>query len=542
MKRLDQHQVGRLADLSLRCLLPACTGLLLALALPPFQHVELAWAGLIPLMVATAGCERGEAFRRGYLAGFVFFGMTVWWTCHVTIPGMVGLVAFLALYFGLAGMWFALLMRRWDPPKDSALKHIGISIAMTAGWVTLEWVRGWFLFGGFGWNMIGVTQWRTIPVIQFASVTGVYGVSALVVLVNATLFFTGRRFVRQVRDRQVARRLSWEFYLGVILFAVAFVGGLRVMMSQEQAYRNGSARSLRLAAVQGNIPQSLKMVREAEAPHVLATYRRWTETTFPAKPELIIWPETATPGYLRFDEDCYALVTNLAATSGAYLLTGSMDAQFNGENARADYNAALMIRSDGSLAGLYRKIHLVPFGEYVPVRNVLPFLKWLTPIGESLERGRELTHFQVARLDPASDTFKQATFGVVICFEDTVPELYRRFVSPDVDFMVNITNDGWFQESPAAMLHLANAVFRAVETRRSLVRVTNSGMTCVVDATGRVVTKLPAFMPGCMTFELRMTDDRGTTFYVKHGNVFAWSCAGLTIMLVFALSGKRLNG
>ena len=498
-----------------RWLLPAATGAFLALALPPFEFSELGWCALVPLLFALEGCERGEAFRRGYIAGLVFFGATVWWTIHVTLPGMVAFVALLSLYFGLGAMWFAALFARWAKEKDMAARNILVCVLGSAGWVVLEWVRGWFLYGGFGWNSIAITQHQAVALIQFAGVTGVYGVSGLVCFVNLAFFFTIRRFVRQLCDRQVARRLSWEFYVAVLLVCGAFLHGYH------QIRRDESPRSLRVALVQGNIPQSLKF-DPTEKPMILERYRTLTERAMVLKPQLIIWPETATPEALRYDAESFALVTNLAVRAGASLLTGTIDMTPDSTPPEA-FNGAIMVHSDGSLAGIYHKMHLVPFGEFIPLRRLaVPILKLIGPKDYEASNdygftpGDRFTTFEVDGL----------RFGTVICFEDTLPEMYRQFVQVGADFMVNITNDAWFKYSPASEMQLANAVFRAAETRRPLIRATNNGVTCVVDEFGFIDshTRLDKFTDGSMVCEVKVPRLLGQTFYTRHGDWFIGVC------------------
>jgi apolipoprotein N-acyltransferase len=389
----------------------------------------------------------------------------------------------------------------------------------------LEWVRGKFLFGGFGWNGLGVTQHEAVPLLQWAAVTGVAGVSALVCFVNLALFLTVRRFVRNVGRETPVRRLSWEFYVAVILVCGAFLQGLREIRAD---MARPVARQLRLALVQGNIPQTLKFEPE-QKPMILDRYRQLTELVLLTQPELIIWPETATPEPLRYDIDSLALVTNLAAKARANFLTGTIDAPPY-VTPVAFFNAAILVRPDGRFEEIYRKIHLVPFGEYVPLRKIVPFLKWVTPITDSFERGREFTVFKL----PA------ARFGTVICFEDTVPDVYRGFVQRGVDFMVNLTNDGWFKTSPAAEMHLVNAVFRAAETRRPLVRCTNNGVTCVVDQYGSVRMRLEPFVAGARLYDLGLRDNVPITLYTRLGDWFVGVCAIVTG--VAALVAWRTGG
>jgi len=520
--------------LTVHWLFPVATGVLMALAYPPFNISELAWLCLVPLLFALEDGCAGDAFRRGYVAGLAFFGLTIWWIVHVTVPGTVGLIAFLALYFGAGACWFAVVaarLRRGDEPRagfgattgDSAARNIVASLVASAGWVTLEWLRGKLLFGGFPWNFLGVSQWRTGPLIQFASLTGVYGVSALVCFVNFAFYFTIRRLIRLCRGGGAKRRLSWEFYLAMGLICLALLYGVREMLAKEPK----EPRTVRLALVQGDIPQTLKFEAE-QKPMILERYRTLTETAMAAHPELIVWPETATPDALRYDPDSFGLVTNLAVRSGAYLLTGTIDMTPDSSPVEA-FNAAILVGPDGNLQGIYRKLHLVPFGEYVPLRKIFPFLKWLTPIPGSFERGREFTVFQADGM----------RFGAVICFEDTVPDLFRRFVRRQVDFMVNLTNDAWFKTSPAAEMHLANAIFRAVENHCPLVRATNNGITCVVNEYGGVNpnARLAPFTEGMLVGELSVPRETGLTVYAEHGDWAVALCA--VVVGVAAVGGSR---
>ena len=535
-----------------RWVLPALTGILYALALPPYNHGEVGWVALIPLLFAIEQCRPAEAFRRGYMAGLVFFSLTVWWIIHVSLPGMVALIAFLALYFGVAGVWLAVVGRkpsltRRGPPQtsrgannltpaevsgpttgdDSVWVNMSAAVVGAAGWVTLEWVRGQFPLGGFGWNGIGVTQHAFTPVIQFARYTGVYGVSALLFVINFVLYRTIRRYLRNLGAGTPIRRLSWEFYGAMILLCLAMLDGVQEIKSSRQA---PVSRALRIALVQGNIPQNIKF-DESEKTFILDRYRRLTETATWTQVDLVIWPETAAPEALRYDPETFAVVTNVTAKAQADLLTGTIDFTPRSDPVEA-FNAAALIRPDGVVAGIYRKIHLVPFGEYVPLRKIGPFLKWFTPITDSFECGRDATLF----------TGHGFTFGTVICFEDTLPDLYRRFVKRGADFMVNLTNDAWFKDSPAAEMHLANAVFRAIENRRSLIRCSNNGVTCLIDSCGFIRHRAQPFTVATLAFTLLVPPELPVTFYTQHGDVFVGGCALVTLAGLLVAWKKQRAG
>jgi len=518
-----------------RWLLPIAAGASIALALPPFNLSQMGWVSLVPLLFALEDCSRGEAFRRGYIAGLVFFGMTVWWIVHVSVPAMVGLIAFLSLYFGTAGVVLAMVNKciaKTDGAtdgdgSDSVLRNLGAALVGTACWVTIEWGRGWILWGGFPWNFLGVSQWQVTPLIQFADITGVYGVSALLCFVNYTFYFTIRRFVRQIRKREPVRRLSWEFYAGMGLVCLAFLHGVREI----RASTGPASRSLRLGLVQADIPQTLKF-DPGERQMILSRHRELTDALLASRPELIIWPETAIPWVIQNDRESVELVTNILARSKAYLLTGF----FDNRNAQM-YNSAILFTPDPAIAEMYRKMHLVPFGEYIPLRALwAPLLKKIGPKDYNVDdffdmnMGYEYTVFEA----------KGFRFGTVVCYEDTVPELYRGFVQRDVDFMVNLTNDAWFKTSPESEMHLANAVFRAVENRRPLVRATNNGITCVVDEYGFIRARCAPFVQGSLSYELHRAVDHTQTFYTRRGNVFLEGCALISVLGI-GLAAFRSN-
>jgi apolipoprotein N-acyltransferase len=521
-----------------RWLLPVITGVSMAWAFPPFNIGQMAWLSLVPLLFAVENCPRGEAFRRGYIAGLTFFGMTTWWVVHVSVPGAIALIAFLALYFGAAAAIFAVVSTRIAAAgttsaggySDSIIPNLVAALVGSAGWTTLEWVRGWFLMGGFPWNFLGVSQWQAGPLIQFASVTGVYGVSALLCFVNYAFYFTIRRFVRHIGQAAPMRRLSWEFYLAMLLVCLAFLHGVGEIKSGQEP----KTRTLRLGLVQPDIPQSLKF-EPGEKELILSRLDDLTDVLLAGHPDLIIWPETAMPWAVQYDKESVELITNILARSQAHLLTGFFD-----DRSPRTYNAAILFTPQPGVSAVYRKIHLVPFGEYVPLRSMwAPLLKMVGPKDYNVDdffnmsSGEDYTVFEAGGF----------RFSAVICYEDTVPGLYRNFVQHDVDFMVNLTNDAWFKTSPELEMHLANAVFRAVESRRPLVRATNNGVTCVVGEHGFIRSRCLPFVPGSLSCELSLPADHSQTLYTRHGDVFVAVCAAIAALGIglAAFRGNRLE-
>jgi apolipoprotein N-acyltransferase len=252
-------------------------------------------------------------------------------------------------------------------------------------------------------------------------------------------------------------------------------------------------------------------------------------------PDLIIWPETAMPWAVQYDKESVELITNILARSQAHLLTGFFD-----DRSPRTYNAAILFTPQPGVSAVYRKIHLVPFGEYVPLRSMwAPLLKMVGPKDYNVDdffnmsSGEDYTVFEAGGF----------RFSAVICYEDTVPGLYRNFVQHDVDFMVNLTNDAWFKTSPELEMHLANAVFRAVESRRPLVRATNNGVTCVVGEHGFIRSRCLPFVPGSLSCELSLPADHSQTLYTRHGDVFVAVCAAIAALGIglAAFRGNRLE-
>jgi apolipoprotein N-acyltransferase len=279
---------------------------------------------------------------------------------------------------------------------------------------------------------------------------------------------------------------------------------------------------------------------------------RLTEAASRTKPDLIIWPETATPEPLEYDPAAMRIITGVVARSGAYLLTGSMTVTRNLPRTQSDpsnpervwYNSAFLINPQGKLMDPYHKQHLVPFGEFVPLAKIFPFMKYTTPIPGSFGRGKERTLFPIRpstlnSAPRAREDFRSrpSTFGVVICFEDVFPDVFRRFVKDGANLMVNITNDAWYKESAGAYQHMANSVFRAVENRVPFVRCANTGYSCFIDSTGRIRAHIAGnekegiFVQGFRTEKVTLRNpSEPLTFYARYGDVFAWSCFGVAVI------------
>lgn len=545
-----------------RDLLAVTAGVAWALAFPPFQMAVLAWIAPGLLVGVAWGVPGRTAFRLGYLAGLGWALVAFHWLLYIPFPagalaGWVALSLYLAL-FPAVWTWMVVLAGRAATGRNGS-QHSpagrgkaswfqelsGLSwrrrciwtLWAAALWTGLEVFRGWFLTG-FPWNPLGVSQVKILPLIQIASVTGVYGVSFLVVWFSIGLATSAA----VIMDRP-DRHWNWVGDLGMPLVVVL----LLVVYGMEQLNQAAPAsRVLRVALIQPSIPQTL-IWDPSQNTHRFNKIMELSREALEKTPDLLVWPETSLPG---IGESEYRELLELIRSHGAWMVFGADDAERvegNGEGAEPEYrfyNSAYLVDPAGSVANIYHKQKLVVFGEYVPLSDYLPFLKYLTPIEGGFSSGDRPVSFS---LDSP-----EADFSVLICFEDVFQELARKGVGGRTDFLLNLTNDGWFGRSTAQWQHAYNAVFRAIENRRPLVRCTNNGISCWVDEYGRVHAtgfEDPAksvYDEGFKLAEIPLAAGKEPlplTFFQRHGNWVGWSClaVGLFGMGVFWMLGKR-NG
>ena len=468
----------------LSCLLSA---VLLAVSFPQIQISFLAWVALVPLFIVLDGQKAWGAFSRAYLSGFLFFAVSIGWFVYVTYPGAILLVAFLSLYFALFGLGFIYFQRLSLIPRIFVLSSV---------WVALEFIRA-HLFTGFGWVMLGHTQYTNIWLIQLADITGVYGISFLVILVNLLVF-------ENIRARSFLAKANVRV---MIILAFTLIYGIWV-----SEYHH-DYKTVRVGVVQPNISLAMDWDENLK-PWIVAKTIQLTENLKDQKLDLIVWPETSLPGVLGDDPEMIEQIRSLASKLHTPILMGSV-----ANEGERYYNSAFLIGSNGQMLGRYDKIHLVPFGEYLPLR---PILGWINKF-VSLDDFTAGKTYKIFTISPELNKF-----GVLICFEDTLGYLRRNFAQAGADFFVNMTNDAWFKDTKAPFLHLQAAVFGCVENHRSLVRAANTGVSALVDPWGRIVTTVAnvqgkkTFIEGTAWGVLPLNHEK--TFYTKYGDVFTYLC------------------
>jgi apolipoprotein N-acyltransferase len=498
-----------------RLLAAVFSGVLLVLAFPPFEVEELAWVALVPLLLALRGCR--QPFRIGYLFGVVYWFITLNWLGRVTIPGWILLALYCALYQGLFAMLYSAMLKCCSRKSWSNIIKM---FAAALGWSGLEWLRA-HLLTGFSWNQIAVSQFSNTVMIQIADWGGVYAVSTLIVLMNLALALTISQYMQG--QSALRRRAHVELGVALICVALAFAYGVRRITSLGEEGR----RELSVALLQPNVPQSEKW----DAAHIEMIRERLAKLTRSAVPvaDLIVWPETSTPGFLRDSPEIFAMLQRYGDENSQFLI-GSMDYEIAEERRYNYFNSSFLIDADGRLEAKYDKRHLVLFGEYVPFQDALPFLKALTPIEGSFRSGTESTIFRVgeARIPVAA----------LICFEDSFPYLASEAVRNGARVLVNQTNDAWFDPSCGSRQHLSQSVFRAVENRVPLIRAANTGISAHIDRAGRIRKMLTdnrgeVRTMGFLSFRMAVPpDNMDLSFHTYSDRVFGKGCAVVALALL----------
>lgn len=488
---------------------------LLVLAFPQTDVWPLAWIALVPLLRSLDGQTPLRAFVRAYLCGVLFFGGTLYWLIHVTLPGMVLLVVYLAVYFGIFGAGYSFF---------AGSKAPGNIFALASLWTVLEFVRAHFLTG-FGWASLGYSQYKNLLFIQIADLTGVYGVSFLIVLGN--LLF--KEILDGVREKPNAHKLKFISPLTIPVLVLALALGYGVLrLAVVRRAQTPPAPQASIAVVQANIPQSMKW-HEPAWPDIMARYKILTEAAAKEKPDLIIWPETSYPGILWEDQELFDELRGFVARLGVPLLVGAIV-----EEGGRYYNTAILLSKNGEILQQYKKIHLVPFGEYIPLRPLFPFLEHIVPIAD-FTAGGEYTVFDFPQKEGAKAKGGGRSFSVLICFEDTIEGIARQFIRQGAGLLVNLTNDAWFKDTKEPFMHAQASVFRSVENRRSLVRAANTGVSGFIDTSGRMTKFVQdehnkkTYVSGYAIAKVRF--DRQKTFYTRYGDVFVLACAGCLLVL-----------
>ena len=494
-------------------ILSLISGLLLVFAFPPFDFFPLAWMALVPLFLAVGEKNAKTSFMLGTLTGFAFFLGTIYWVFHsmyfygyIAAPLSALILILLCLYLAVYIGIFSVLFNYFS--KSSSLPAFFIVPVL---WVTLEFLRTYAPILGFPWSSLGYSQYKLLPLIQIADVTGIYGISFLVAATNGVIFDVAFSWPRRMRNTPLFARWPYMFYLviyTVIIMSVLFYGFGKLR-------ENGTGQSIMVSVVQGNIPQDKKWDAKFQR-EVIDIYKRLSLSVSVNSPDLIVWPETAVPFIFGYDNNLTQDIITFQKQLGTHLLFGSMLAK----DADQLSNSAVLLSPDGNILSTYDKIHLVPYGEYVPLRKFFPFIEKITVgIGDFLP-GKE----------PVVMKTPFAKIGDLICYEIIFPGLVRKFIDRGATVLVTITNDAWFGRTSAPYQHFYMSVFRAVENRVPVVRAANTGISGFIDSKGRIINKSDIFKEATLTEEISVGNQK--SFYTKHGDLFAYLCIACSVLMV----------
>lgn len=495
------------------------SGILLACCHPPVGQGGLAWFALVPLICAlwfSEGWGKRNDWRvllLGYVTGVVYFLGCLSWLTTVTVAGWIALCLYLGVYVAVWATFVGLLLKPKDTgdvaasPWLKSSHNLRVAILASAAWTALEWIRG-ALFSGFGWNSLGVALHENLAIIQIADLAGVGGISFLLVMVNMMIVLTVKRLLLEI-GRQQKLRPHYDFSVTVAMVALCFGYGVRALFEKPVP-----TEPLAVAAIQGNVPIQEKR-DPAQENRILQLNVDLTMAALAMKPDLIIWPEAATPSPLLGDQLTWDTVRGLLAEFDGDFLTGTVHSEGDKE-----YNSAVLLTEKAAKVQFYHKNHLVPYGEYLPLREIIPFPHWITSqVPDDFDFGPGTAILQMAR--------KPVKIGPLICFEDTLGPLARKFALDGAQIFVTVTNDGWFLDSAGSRQHVLQALFRCVETKLPMVRAANTGVSCVIDPFGRIGNRKDDGQ-GILFSQVNVPTNPRKTFYTRYGEVFSYACLALT--------------
>lgn len=472
------------------------SAVLLILSFPRFDMEFLPWIGLIPLLHAVKAQSLRKAFGLSYLTGVIFFMGIFYWINVVSsykfMDYMITCI-YCGLYVGLFGLTLNFIS------KFGRLSSILIAPSL---WVAMEYLRSNAGLLKLPWALLGYSQYLNLPLIQISSFTGVYGISFLIVMVNVILYE-----IIQRRKKAIPLALIMLSTMGLV-----YIYGLSVLSNKMDAEK------INITVIQGNIPQDIKwgpeFLKQNLEKHAILS----KEASYATDTSLIVWPEGAVPGPLTKNLFLMERLSNLAKETHKYLLIGtSQSPKFGSREYRESkkLNSAFLISPEGRIKGIYNKIYLLPFAEYLPYRDVFPW-----PARFFANASDFIPGDKYAIMD-----LNGTKFGVLICWENIFPELFRQFVKNGANFMVNITNEAWFGETAAPYEFVSMSVLRAVENRVSVVRSANTGISCFIDPYGRITGRVrdgekDIFVGGYLTSGVTLSQAK--TFYTLYGDIFIY--------------------
>ncbi|MEX0833838.1 MAG: apolipoprotein N-acyltransferase [Actinomycetota bacterium] len=478
------------------------SGLLMGLANPPAFLWPLAFVAMIPFFWFVREARPRRGFLLALAFGFAYYGSLVYWILLFGELAWTGMTLANALYPAVFGLLAPAIWRRERPVLSAS--------GLTALWTGFELLRGTWPLGGLTWGDVGYTQADNRFLLPLSSVTGVWGVTFVVVLVNLLLVVAIERW---------GRARSASLALVGVCIAVVLVPALIPIPEP-----NG--RPVDVAAVQIEVPKGLALDPDLEDRIVAERHAKQHTALVGDPPDLVIWAENALDKDPQRDASLGSLVEGSVKSVGAPTLVGAI----TGPEGGRQFNQSLLYDSDASIIGRYSKVHLVPFGEYVPWRDRLGFLDLLEQVPRDLTPGKGLNTLEVNGI----------RFAAVICYENAFPSIDQRLVADGAGFLVVSTNNASYLRTAASSQHLIMSRFRAVENARWVVHSAISGISAFIDPEGRVYDETKLFEPTIIRRTIRTSDAR--TIYNRFGDWFPWSCLVFALALAVTPRGRERRG
>jgi apolipoprotein N-acyltransferase len=498
----------------------ALSGFFMTAAFPKIDLSWCAWFALVPLLIAIRDATPRQGFLLAMMAGMVHYIGLLYWLIHTMhiygylpiyqcVAVLIIMATVLSIFWGFFG-WFA-------ATKIDTFNQLWL---LPTIWTALEYIRTYF-FTGFPWEFLGHSQYKQIWMIQIADLIGVYGISFLLVSINISIFMCVASFLKYrwkrkyIKFRTIAVSISAS---GLMLTAIFYYGQYRINIVDQSLKKTSKVN---IALIQGNIDQSIKWDSSFQN-YTIKRYNRLSYSSLSTNPQLIVWPETATPFYFAHNKKLTRKVMiGIKKAKTSFLIGSPSVIVKNGEVQY--YNSAYLINKHGTIVDKYDKVHLVPFGEYVPLKKHISFVgKMVEQVGD-FQSGKKGSTLQ----------WEKGDLGLQICYEIIFPDLSRAMVNNGAKLLLNITNDAWFGTTSAAYQHFAMAVFRAVENKRTLARSANTGISGFVDPAGRILATTPLYEEKVLTRSVPILKE--TTVYTRYGDIFASTC--LALMAIYVIGG-----
>ncbi len=510
------------------------SGILAGLSFPKYGFSLIAWIAYVPLLFSIQQIKGKNQVIKSYLYGFVSGFITnvilLYWVVvamnkygninlAVSILGLVLLAAILsALYSGT----FTMLIKIFRDGRMS-----GEILFVPVVWVVLEYLRT-FLFSGFPWELLGYSQYKDLSLIQISRFTSVYGVSFLIMLFNTLLYeaIVWWYETKSVRTVKYPYLFAKTIVIFLLITGTLIYGDITIENTASVVHHTND--TITVGLIQGDIDQNHKW-DPVYQDNTIASYLSFSQEAYnQSHPRLIIWPETATPFFFQSDSNYASRISGFVKSHDLYLLFGSPAFDYT-QNGMHYYNSAFLMGPGGTILGRYDKRHLVPFGEYLPLKNIFFFLKKLTDTIGAFTPGRQGNLLK----------FGNVRMGTLICYEIIFPQLSANDVRDGANLLVTITDDAWFGNTSAPYQHLSMAVFRAVENERFVVRAANTGISAVIAPTGKILASTKLFVPSFIDYKVALINTK--TFYSAHGDVFAFVCILLFVWFTVRYGYDRLT-